>query len=202
MIFSGFFDLTWWTTLAVALALTHITIASVTIYLHRNQTHHALDVHPIAAHVFRFWLWLTTGMLTKEWVAIHRKHHARCETDEDPHSPQTHGIAKVLWGGVFLYVQESRNADTVERFGRGTPDDWIERNVYSRCPFCGIVMMAIINILAFGIIPGGLIFGVQMAWIPFWAAGVINGAGHYWGYRTVRRNAIIRSRTQAPTCSR
>ncbi len=183
MILSGYFELSWWAYIVVALLLTHITIASVTIYLHRHQTHHALDIHPIASHVFRFWLWLTTGMLTREWVAIHRKHHARCESAEDPHSPQILGIARVLWGGVFLYVRESRNAETMDRFGRGTPDDWIERNVYGRCPFCGIVAMALIDILAFGVIPGALIFGVQMAWIPFWAAGVINGAGHYWGYR-------------------
>ncbi len=134
MILSGYFELSWWAYIVVALLLTHITIASVTIYLHRHQTHHALDIHPIASHVFRFWLWLTTGMLTREWVAIHRKHHARCESAEDPHSPQILGIARVLWGGVFLYVRESRNADTIDRFGRGTPDDWIERNVYGRCP--------------------------------------------------------------------
>ena len=183
MILSGYFDLQWWAYIVIALGLTHVTIASVTIYLHRHQAHHALDIHPIASHFFRFWLWLTTGMLTKEWVAIHRKHHARCETPEDPHSPQAHGINKVLWGGVFLYVRESHNAETMVRFGRGTPDDWLERTFYSRYPLYGIGLMALIDILAFGLIPGALIFGVQMAWIPFWAAGVINGAGHYWGYR-------------------
>ena len=183
MISYGIVDLPWWGYLAIALALTHVTIAAVTIFLHRHQTHRALDLHPAISHFFRFWLWLTTGMVTKEWVAIHRKHHARVETAADPHSPQIHGIGRVLWAGVLLYTRESRNRETIEKFGRGTPDDWIERHVYSGCPTCGLVLMGFIDVVAFGIGPGSLIFGIQMIWIPFWAAGVINGIGHYWGYR-------------------
>ncbi len=133
MISYGLVDLPWWGYLAIALVLTHTTIASVTIYLHRHQTHRALDLHPAISHFFRFWLWLTTGMVTKEWVAVHRKHHARVETPEDPHSPQIHGIGRLLGAGVFLYVSEARESDTIERFGQGTPDDWIERRLYARC---------------------------------------------------------------------
>ena len=183
MIWSGIFDLAWWAYPLIALALTHLTIATVTIFLHRHQTHRAPDLHPLASHLFRFWLWLTTGMVTREWVAVHRKHHAKCETSDDPHSPQLHGIARVLWGGVFLYVTESRDRATLDKYGHSTPNDWIETHLYARWPFGGIVLMAVADVVAFGIVPGGLIFGVQMAWIPFWAAGVINGVGHYWGYR-------------------
>jgi stearoyl-CoA desaturase (Delta-9 desaturase) len=183
MISYGILDLPWWGYLAVALGLTHTTIAAVTIFLHRHQTHRALDLHPAISHFFRFWLWLTTGMVTREWVAIHRKHHARVETAADPHSPQIHGIARVLGAGVLLYTRESRNRDTIEKFGRGTPDDWIERHVYAGCPTCGLVLMGFADVLAFGLGPGSLIFGIQIVWIPFWAAGVINGIGHYWGYR-------------------
>jgi len=183
MVSYGSVDLPWWGYLAIALALTHITIAAVTIFLHRHQTHRALDLHPAISHFFRFWLWLTTGMVTKEWVAIHRKHHARVETADDPHSPQIHGIGRVLGAGVLLYTRESRNRETIEKFGRGTPDDWIERHVYSGCPTCGLVLMGFADVVVFGIGPGSLIFGIQMIWIPFWAAGVINGIGHYWGYR-------------------
>jgi len=165
------------------LALTHVTIAAVTIYLHRNQAHRALDLHPVVSHFFRLWLWLTTGMVTKEWAAIHRKHHAKCETPEDPHSPQIYGLSRVLWGGVFLYVREARNRETIERYGRGTPEDWIERRLYSRFPALGIAVMALIDVALFGLVAGLAIWAVQMAWIPFWAAGVINGIGHYWGYR-------------------
>ena len=160
-----------------------ITIASVTIFLHRHQAHRALDLHPLASHFFRLWLWLSTGMVTKEWAAIHRKHHAKCEGPEDPHSPQQLGINRVLWGGVFLYVKESRNKDTMERYGHGTPDDWMENHIYTPGQKVGIVIMLLIDILCFGIWPGVLIWGIQMIWIPFWAAGVINGLGHYWGYR-------------------
>ena len=177
------FDLPWWAYLLIALLLTHVTIVAVTIYLHRHQTHRALDLHPAVSHFFRFWLWLTTGMVTKEWVAIHRKHHARVETSADPHSPQIHGIGRVLGAGVFLYVREARNGDTMERFGHGTPEDWIEKHLYARCSLYGVVLMALADVVAFGLGPGSLIFGVQMIWIPFWAAGVINGVGHYWGYR-------------------
>jgi len=183
MIFSGFFDLPWWGYALVALGLTHITIASVTIFLHRHQAHRALDLHPLVSHFFRFWLWLTTGMITKEWAAIHRKHHAKCETPDDPHSPQVFGINRVLWGGVFLYVKESHNRETMERYGHGTPNDWIERNLYSRFAVVGLTLMGAANILLFGLVPGALILITQIVWIPFWAAGVINGLGHYFGYR-------------------
>jgi stearoyl-CoA desaturase (Delta-9 desaturase) len=183
MIFSGIFDLRWWAYLLIALALTHMTIAAVTIFLHRHQTHHALDLHPLASHFFRFWLWLTTGMVTREWVAVHRKHHAKVETSEDPHSPQIHGIGRLLSAGVFLYVSETRDRETIEKFGYGTPDDWIETHLYARWSFFGPVLMALVDVIAFGIGAGSLIFVVQMIWIPFWAAGVINGIGHYWGYR-------------------
>jgi stearoyl-CoA desaturase (delta-9 desaturase) len=183
MIFSGFFDLPWWGYMLVALGLTHVTIASVTIFLHRHQAHRALDLHPIASHFFRFWLWLTTGMVTKEWAAIHRKHHAKCETAEDPHSPQVYGINRVLWAGVLLYVKESYNRETLERYGHGTPDDWMERNLYTRHPILGLTLMGAINLALFGLVPGALILLTQIVWIPFWAAGVINGIGHYFGYR-------------------
>lgn len=182
-IFSGVFDLPWWGYVLAALGLTHITIASVTIFLHRHQAHRALDLAPLPSHFFRFWLWLTTGMVTKEWAAIHRKHHAKVETAEDPHSPQVLGINRVLWGGVFLYVKESNNRETLERYGHGTPDDWLERYVYTPLHKYGIVLMLGIDLVLFGLVPGVLIWGVQMVWIPFWAAGVINGLGHFWGYR-------------------
>jgi stearoyl-CoA desaturase (delta-9 desaturase) len=179
---SGLFDLSFWQLVAVALALTHITIAGVTIYLHRHQAHRALELGPIPSHFFRFWLWLTTGMVTKEWAAIHRKHHAKCETVEDPHSPQIHGINKVLWGGVILYVKESRVKETMDRYGHGTPDDWLERNVYSSHAKLGVTLMALIDIALFGPLPGMAVWAVQMLWIPFWAAGVINGWAHWFGY--------------------
>jgi len=183
MIFSGIFDLPWWGYVLAALGLTHVTIASVTIFLHRHQAHRALDLHPVVSHFFRFWLWLTTGMITKEWAAIHRKHHAKCETAEDPHSPQVLGINRVLWGGVFLYVKESHNAETMERYGHGTPDDWIERKLYSKFAVLGLTLMGAADILLFGLVPGALILITQIVWIPFWAAGVINGVGHWFGYR-------------------
>lgn len=179
--FSGLIDLPWWGYIVVVLALTHVTIVSVTIFLHRHQAHRALELHPLPSHFFRFWLWLTTGMVTREWAAIHRKHHAKCETAEDPHSPQVRGLRKVLLQGAELYRAEAKNADTIARYGHGTPDDWIERNVY-RHSIAGVSLMLIIDVLLFG--PIGLtIWAVQMLWIPFWAAGVVNGLGHYWGYR-------------------
>ena len=184
MIFSGLLDLPWWGYVLAALGLTHVTIAAVTIFLHRCQAHRALELHPVVSHFFRFWLWLTTGMVTKEWAAIHRKHHAKCETAEDPHSPQVYGINRVLWAGVFLYVKESYNKDTLERYGHGTPDDWAERNIYTRHAMAGILSMLTIDLLAFGLVPGALIWLTQIAWIPFWAAGVINGVGHFFGYRS------------------
>jgi stearoyl-CoA desaturase (delta-9 desaturase) len=184
MLFAGLIDLPWWGYVLVALGLTHITIAAVTIFLHRCQAHRALELHPVVSHFFRLWLWLTTGMVTKEWAAIHRKHHAKCETEEDPHSPQIHGINKVLWAGVFLYVKEAFNKETMERYGHGTPDDWIERNVYSSHSILGLFLTGAINVALFGLIPGLLILVVQIIWIPFWAAGVINGVGHWFGYRS------------------
>jgi stearoyl-CoA desaturase (delta-9 desaturase) len=184
MMFSGWFDLPWWGVVLAALALTHVTIAAVTIYLHRCQAHRALELHPLISHFFRLWLWLTTGMVTKEWAAIHRKHHAKCETAEDPHSPQVYGINRVLWAGVLLYVKESYNKDTMERYGHGTPDDWIERNLYSRFATTGVVLLLATDLFVFGIIPGALVWITQIGWIPFWAAGVINGVGHFFGYRS------------------
>jgi stearoyl-CoA desaturase (delta-9 desaturase) len=180
--FSGFLDLPWWGYVLTALALTHITIASVTIFLHRHQAHHALELHPIASHFFRFWLWLTTGIVTKEWAAIHRKHHAKCETASDPHSPQILGIKKVLLEGAELYRKEAMNHETLEKYGRGTPDDWLERNLYSRHSSLGIILMLAVDLLLFGAI-GLTIWAVQMIWIPVTAAGIINGVGHYIGYR-------------------
>ena len=183
ILFSGAFDLPWWGVALVALGLTHITIVSVTVFLHRHQAHRALDLHPIASHFFRFWLWLTTGMVTKEWAAIHRKHHAKCETAEDPHSPQILGINRVLWLGVFLYVKEAYNGETLERYGHGTPDDWMERNIYSRFAVLGLTLMGSADVVLLGVVPGLVVLATQIVWIPFWAAGVINGIGHYWGYR-------------------
>jgi stearoyl-CoA desaturase (delta-9 desaturase) len=175
-------DLPWWGYVLVALAFTHITIAAVTIYLHRCQAHRALDLHPVVSHFFRFWLWMTTGMQTKHWAAVHRKHHARCETAEDPHSPQILGIMKVLREGAELYQAESKNQETLDKYGVGTPDDWVERNIYAKHSVFGIGSMLIINVALFG--PLGLtIWAVQMMWIPITAAGIINGIGHYWGYR-------------------
>ena len=178
----GWLDAAWWQVVLYALAMTHITIASVTIFLHRAQAHRSVDLHPIPAHFFRFWLWLTTSIVTKEWVAIHRKHHAKCETANDPHSPQVRGLGAVLWRGAELYRNEAHNADTLNQFGRGTPDDWIERYIYSRFVSWGIALMLLVNVALFGVI-GLTVWAVQMAWIPFWAAGVVNGLGHFWGYR-------------------
>jgi stearoyl-CoA desaturase (delta-9 desaturase) len=178
----GLMPLPWWGYVVVALALTHVTIASVTIYLHRHSAHRALDLHPVISHFFRFWLWLTTGMLTKEWTAIHRKHHAKVETPEDPHSPQTRGIRTVLLRGAELYREESKNQETLDKYGKGTPDDWIERNVYSRFSWEGVGLMLMVDLALFGA-PGLTIWAVQMAWIPITAAGIVNGIGHYWGYR-------------------
>ncbi len=178
----GLIELPWWGYVLVALALTHVTIASVTIFLHRAQAHRALDLHPVVSHFFRFWLWLTTGIVTKEWASIHRKHHAKCETAEDPHSPQVLGIRKVLLEGAELYRAEAKNQDTLERYGRGTPDDWLEHKLYTPHSSLGIALMLVIDVALFG--PIGLsIWAVQMLWIPLFAAGVINGLGHYWGYR-------------------
>jgi len=182
ILFSGILDLPWWGSVLVALGLTHVTIVSVTVFLHRHQAHRALELHPAASHFFRLWLWLTTGMVTKEWAAIHRKHHAKCETAEDPHSPQVLGLRKVLLQGTELYRRESLNKETLERYGHGTPDDWLERNLYTRHSMLGIGLMFVIAVVLLGPI-GITVWAAQMAWIPFWAAGVINGVGHFWGYR-------------------
>ena len=179
---NGLLDLTWWQIVLYTLVTTHITIASVTIFLHRAQAHRAMDLHAIPSHFFRLWLWLGTGMVTKEWVAIHRKHHAKCETPDDPHSPQTRGIEKVFWQGAELYRAEAKNKETITKFGHGTPDDWIERNLYSRYSWQGVGLMLILNLALFGV-AGLAVWAVQMIWIPVTAAGIINGIGHYWGYR-------------------
>jgi stearoyl-CoA desaturase (Delta-9 desaturase) len=179
---NGLWNLSWWQIVLYTLVTTHITIASVTIFLHRAQAHRAMDLHPVPAHIFRFWLWLATGMVTKEWVAIHRKHHAKCETADNPHSPQTRGIDTVLWRGAELYREEAKNPETLAKFGHGTPDDWLERNVYTRFSWQGVGVMLILNLALFGV-AGLSVWAVQMIWIPVTAAGVINGIGHYWGYR-------------------
>ncbi len=180
--YGGFLTPSWWAYLLIGFALTHITIVSVTVFLHRHQAHRALDLHPLVSHFFRFWLWMTTGMVTREWVAIHRKHHAKCETPEDPHSPQTRGIAKVLWEGAELYRAEAANTETLDHYGHNTPDDWLERHIYSAHPTFGVAVMLISDYLLFGF-AGVAMWAVQMLWIPLWAAGVINGIGHWWGYR-------------------
>lgn len=179
--YTGLLDLPWWGVVAYLLILTHITIAAVTIYLHRHSAHRALDLHPLPSHFFRFWLWMTTGMLTKTWTAIHRKHHAKCETVDDPHSPMIFGIRTVLFQGAELYRKEGANKETLEQYGHGTPDDWLERVVYKHDRY-GIGAMVVINVILLGPI-GIAVWAVQMMWIPFLAAGVINGIGHYWGYR-------------------
>lgn len=178
----GFLNLGFWGVTAVTLVMLQLTMTSVTLYLHRDQAHRGVDFHPVVRHAMRFWLWLTTGMVTAEWVAVHRKHHAHCETEEDPHSPQIHGIRKLLLHGVELYRAAARDPEVVEKYSRGTPTDWIERNLYSSRRFLGPTIMAILDLLMFGA-AGITVFGLQMLLIPFFAAGVINGVGHYWGYR-------------------
>ena len=178
----GLLAFSWWEIVLYALVTTHITIVSVTVYLHRHQAHRAMDLHAIPAHFFRFWLWLGTGQVTKEWVSIHRKHHAKCETSEDPHSPQAYGIKTVLLKGAELYRAESKNKETMSKFGHGTPNDWIERNLYTRFSWQGVGLMLVLNLALFGA-AGLAVWAVQMAWIPVTAAGIINGIGHYWGYR-------------------
>ena len=178
----GLLNANGWEILAYAALTTHLTIVSVTIFLHRAQAHRALELHPAVAHVFRFWLWLSTGMVTREWVAIHRKHHARCETDDDPHSPVSRGLRTVLFRGSELYRAEARNAQTLAQFGQGTPDDWIERRLYSRYVWQGVGALLVADVLMFGAL-GATVWAVQMLWIPIWAAGVVNGLGHFFGYR-------------------
>ena len=180
------------TKLIYLLVMTHITILCVTLYLHRSQAHRAVSFHPAVNHFMRFWLWLTTGMVTREWVAVHRRHHQKSDQPGDPHSPQQYGIWRVLFGGAFLYANASRNKLMVEQLGIGTPDDWCERNIYSRHPWLGILLMFYINIMLFGHW-GILLWGIQMIWIPFWAAGVINGLSHWWGYRNTDTNDTSRN---------
>ena len=179
---NGIWPLSAWQLVAYTLLMTHITIASVTIYLHRHQAHRSLDLHWLPSHFFRLWLWLTTGMTTKAWAAIHRKHHAKCESEEDPHSPQVLGIKKVFWQGAELYRREANNEETLRKYGHGTPNDWLENKVYANFPWQGVGIMLIIDLILFGAI-GLTVWAVQMLWIPVTAAGVINGFGHYWGYR-------------------
>jgi len=179
--FYGLINLPWWGYIVLTLVLTHVTSICITIYLHRCQAHRAITVHPIAAHFFRFWLWATTGMETKAWTAIHRKHHSRCETIDDPHSPQVLGLKTVFWQGAELYRKESKNQETMDRYGQGTPDDWMERNVYSHSGK-GLLFMFLVNVILFGV-PGIAVWAGQMIWTPLAAAGLINGIGHYWGYR-------------------
>ncbi len=178
----GAWDITWWQMILFTLGLTHVTMISVTVFLHRHQAHRSLDLHPIASHFFRFWLWLTTGQVTKEWASIHRKHHAKCEQAEDPHSPHVYGIKTVLLQGAELYRAESKNKETLARYGHGTPDDWLERNLYSRFSWQGVGLMMILDLLLFGA-AGLAVWAVQMAWTPVMAAGIVNGAAHFWGYR-------------------
>ncbi|RRN79535.1 acyl-CoA desaturase [Pseudoxanthomonas sp. SGD-10] len=179
---SGVVGLGWLGLLAVLLVFTQLTIFSVTLYLHRSQAHRGVDFHPAIAHFFRFWTWLTTSMITREWVAIHRKHHAKVETEEDPHSPQTRGIGKVFWEGVELYREARRDRASIEQYGKGAPDDWIERHLYTPHANLGPTLLLLVNFTLFGL-PGIAMWAIQMAWIPFWAAGVVNGLGHWWGYR-------------------
>lgn len=180
--FFGLLNLSGWGYVAITLLLTHLTIVSVTIYLHRHQAHRGIELHPWLGHFFRFWLWLTTGIVTKEWVAVHRKHHAKCEGEDDPHSPQILGIQKVLWQGAQVYRQSARDIRVAEQYGHATPDDWIERHLYTKHSYLGITLMFFLDLILLGV-PGILVWMVQMHWIPFFAAGVINGIGHYWGYR-------------------
>ncbi|KVG12271.1 acyl-CoA desaturase [Burkholderia thailandensis] len=179
---NGLLRFSWWQVVLFTLAVTHVTIVGVTVYLHRCQAHRALGLHPVMSHFFRLWLWMTTGMLTGQWAAIHRKHHAKCETEEDPHSPQTRGIWKVLLEGAELYRAEAKNEETMRKYGHGTPNDWLERNLYSKYPILGVSLMMVIDVALFGVV-GLTVWAVQMVWIPFWAAGVVNGLGHFWGYR-------------------
>ena len=181
MWYEGLIALSWWQNVLVVLAFTHVTIVSVTVYLHRYSAHRSLELHPVLKHFFRLWLWMTTGMVTREWTAIHRKHHAMCETPEDPHSPQIFGLKKVLLEGAELYG-EGVTDETIERYGRGCPEDWVERNVYSRLRWQGVGLMLILDLALFGV-NGIWMWAIQMLWIPVLAAGVINGIGHYWGYR-------------------
>lgn len=178
----GLLGLSFWGYVIAAFILVQISMMAVTLYLHRDQAHRSLDLHPVLRHFFRFWIWSTSGMLTREWVAVHRKHHAYCETENDPHSPRVYGLRKVLTEGAELYQAEKSNPETLEKFGRGAPDDWMEKNVYLRFPHAGIVFTVLMDLLLFGV-PGIIIIAIQMASMPVFAAGIINGLGHHSGYR-------------------
>lgn len=182
MLLLGLWDVSVWTLVFWTAISCHITLLSVTVFLHRSQAHRSVDLHPVLQHFFRFWLWLTTGMITKEWVSVHRKHHARCEGPEDPHSPQIHGIRKVLLEGAELYREAAADPQVLEKFGHGTPDDWLERHVYSRSPVAGVAALAVLEFALFGL-AGIAVFAIQMLCVPVLAAGVINGLAHFWGYR-------------------
>ena len=192
---TGLLNFNGWQIALVTFIGVQITLVGVSLFLHREQTHRGVILNPVLRHFLRLWTWLTTGMLTKEWVAIHRKHHAHCETEDDPHSPQIHGLKKVLFHGVNLYTQERKNKETMEVYGKGTPDDWIERNLYTRFHYLGVVLLALIDIALFGAI-GLLVYAIQMLWIPFFAAGVINGVGHFVGYRNYRTDDSSRNITR------
>ena len=179
---NGVTGASWGEMLIYLLVATQLTIFTVTLYLHRSQTHRGVDFHPALAHFFRFWGWISTGMVTREWVAVHRKHHAKVETVDDPHSPMIYGIRKVFWDGVSLYRDACESKADMEQYGRGTPDDWVENNVYGAHPYWGPTLMLLINLALFGVI-GAALWAIQMIWIPFWAAGFVNGIGHWWGYR-------------------
>ena len=179
-------------TIIYTLVMTHITILCVTLFLHRSQAHRAVTFNPVITHFMRAWLWLTTGMITKQWVAIHRKHHQRSDQEGDPHSPQIYGIKRVLFGGAFLYHNASKDRAMVERLGIGTPDDWVERNIYAKHSRLGIMIMLLIDCILFGWV-GLVAWGIQMIWIPFWAAGVVNGLAHWWGYRNTNTNDTSRN---------
>ena len=170
------------TEIIYTLVVTHITIVCVTLFLHRGQAHRGIEFHPVLSHFMRFWLWMTTGQITKQWVAVHRKHHRFTEQEGDPHSPHVYGFWRVLFKGAFLYHTASKDSVMVAQYGAGTPDDWMEQHVYTKHSRLGILLMLLIDILLFGAW-GLLIWGIQMIWIPFWAAGVVNGIGHWWGYR-------------------
>lgn len=180
--YKGLLNLSFWGYVAVALVWVHITMIGVTLYFHRDQAHRSVDLHPAVRHFFRFWLWMNTGAPTKEWVAVHRKHHAFCEREGDPHSPRLFGLKKVLFEGAELYRAEARNPETLEKYGKGTPDDWLERNVYGRFTYTGIALLVVLDLVLFGV-PGIILIAVQLSNMPFMAAGVINGLAHAKGYR-------------------
>jgi len=187
LLINGLINFTWLEYVIYTLVVTHITIVAITLYLHRGVCHSAIEIKPILAHFFRFWLWLTTSMRTADWVAIHRKHHAKVETADDPHSPAHHGISNVLLRGADLYHHEKDNEETIQKYSQNCPNDWIEKYIYTGKNNFGILLLFISNIILFGVV-GIIIWSIQMMWTPIFAAGGINGAGHYWGYRNFNTN--------------